>query len=249
MISLWNQEIFRDKASFIRIYQINMEPNLQSFLDSTKEDPLKAIHTYFIIKKFLSLDFNIKELAAYCLKKGTTIFNGMGGNDNLRWQYRAVCSKFQKQFHIDKIVSEMKKFLKNSEFEKVRYRIEPSLLMSLPGCAEQPIHSDYNVLTIDDFHKSNKSFIALYSMMDQTKFVVKTESETITLLLNKGELLLARGTLLHAGASYEELNVRIHFYIDPLVRKRGKRHKMKLGIERPQDKTYLYMPETNPNPV
>ena len=38
--------------------------------------------------------------------------------------------------------------------------------------------------------------------------------ERETVKLNKGDVFVGRGDVIHVGAQYDELNIRIHFYID-----------------------------------
>ena len=50
--------------------------------------------------------------------------------------------------------------------------------------------------------------------MPRTKIVVVDDdlNETVV-MLDAGDVFVGRGDLIHAGASYDEHNVRLHFYI------------------------------------
>ena len=52
--------------------------------------------------------------------------------------------------------------------------------------------------------------------MDKTQLSVSAfgDSEMTTVTLNKRDVFIGRGDLIHAGMSYDSFNVRIHMYFD-----------------------------------
>jgi hypothetical protein len=89
-----------------------------------------------------------------------------------------------------------------------------SLLLSLPGCAEQQPHTDF------DLNKSLKgalkSRILIVALMDKTRIVTYDNEgyHRKEITIPKGGLFIGRGSLIHNGAAYESTNLRIHFYLD-----------------------------------
>lgn len=85
-----------------------------------------------------------------------------------------------------------------------------SLLLSLVGCMQQRLHYDYD----SNVETSSKSYIIIVALMDGTK-LVRADGDRVTVMyLNKGDLLIARGDFVHAGAAYSIENIRLHWYVD-----------------------------------
>ena len=111
----------------------------------------------------------------------------------------------------------------------------PVVITSAPGCNEQTPHTDYNIATFPvDINRVPWSVILCVDL--QSQFVLWRNSHKhirdeyavagcgdvarVDLHLNKGDVLVFRGDLLHAGARYERKNIRIHAYVDhPLVKR------------------------------
>ncbi|KKL07371.1 hypothetical protein LCGC14_2586680 [marine sediment metagenome] len=106
------------------------------------------------------------------------------------------------------------------------------VIHSKPGCGDQASHCDYvpepNLATVPDSHFP---LAVLLAVMPGTKISVWPRSirfaytsPTIlqqiqpihrkTLELDIGDMLVFRGDLVHAGAAYDEENVRIHCFLD-----------------------------------
>ena len=87
-------------------------------------------------------------------------------------------------------------------------------MLSDPGCGTQDIHFDFNPA----HPRVKEGFFAIVAVQDGTKFIVNDHDYHLeTLLLNRGDILVCRGDVLHAGASYDIANVRIHYYFDPNI--------------------------------
>lgn len=88
----------------------------------------------------------------------------------------------------------------------------PSLLLSEEGCQRQIFHYDFD----PSVENGRNSFLVLAALMDDTKFIgydPDSKVETIY-VLNAGDVLVARGDFLHAGADYDKENLRVHWYVD-----------------------------------
>ena len=51
-------------------------------------------------------------------------------------------------------------------------------------------------------------------LSDNGKFIFYEYSKEHTVNCEKGDILVCRGDIEHAGASYSEINIRAHFYGD-----------------------------------
>jgi hypothetical protein len=117
-------------------------------------------------------------------------------------------------------------------------------LVSDPGCAEQPPHVDVEMYGLqgqvkragDDGVAGGYPLGAIIAVQNGTKFVAWVGAidfqgsktyHPVTLVLNAGDVLIFRIDLVHAGAAYDEVNVRIHFFLD------------RAGIVRQPDQTSL----------
>ena len=103
------------------------------------------------------------------------------------------------------------------------------VLESLPGCHQQGAHIDYVFDTKKRLKAADISHGCLLAVQNGTKFdvwpaahrlLVRDYShdhvaiERCTLLLSKGDLVVFRADCVHAGAAYDEYNVRLHCFID-----------------------------------
>jgi ectoine hydroxylase-related dioxygenase (phytanoyl-CoA dioxygenase family) len=96
------------------------------------------------------------------------------------------------------------------------YEIYPeAILFSEEGCIAQSYHFDYDPDNVNTRH----CFVALIGFEDNTTLETISIVDDIELekqiSFNKGDLLLFRGDFIHAGSSYINSNVRLHFYIEP----------------------------------
>ena len=118
---------------------------------------------------------------------------------------------------------------------------DPVFILSLPGCNEQPPHCDYNPASFEKNIYPHGPFGLLLCLEEQgTQFVVwegshrtirrgKTRSSNTginnmlrkVICLDPGDILIFRGDLVHAGAGFDNLNVRVHCYLDHADVERG----------------------------
>ena len=100
------------------------------------------------------------------------------------------------------------------------------ILQSLPGCQEQEAHCDY-VPTPELLETTDDTVPLLFflALEDDTALevwpgshrVVRGEHTVIhkqQIRLNKGDGVIFRGDLVHAGSAYSKKNTRIHCYLD-----------------------------------
>jgi len=109
------------------------------------------------------------------------------------------------------------------------------ILKSKVGCHKQAAHMDYiptpEILNATD---DKIPLLFLLALEDNTKLLVWPQSHKllkntshIELYLNAGDAVVFRGDLVHAGASYEIDNIRVHAYLDSP------------GIKRRKNMTYI----------
>lgn len=109
------------------------------------------------------------------------------------------------------------------------------ILKSKAGCHTQAAHTDYiptpGILNAAD---DKIPLLFLLAVEDNTKLLVWPRSHKlltvirhVELHLNAGDAIVFRGDLVHAGASYDIDNIRIHAYLDSP------------GIKRRKNMTYI----------
>ena len=99
----------------------------------------------------------------------------------------------------------------NAESEQLQLG-KSYVLYSEAGCKRQQWHVDY-----DPVHCQNsrqKPMSLLLSVMEGTKFTCFVGGVVTVECLSPGDYVLFDGDLIHAGAHYEEENVRFHTYVD-----------------------------------
>ena len=107
------------------------------------------------------------------------------------------------------------------------------ILKSKAGCQKQAAHMDY-IPTHALLDSGNKiPLLFLLALEDNTKLLVWPQSHTlhktishatishIEVNLSAGDAIVFRGDLVHAGASYDTDNIRVHVYLDtPEIKRR-----------------------------
>jgi hypothetical protein len=68
------------------------------------------------------------------------------------------------------------------------------------------------------------------------RVLLYTLSEAV-LMLNRGDLLVFKGNVVHCGAEYDCLNVRLHYFSEPAYRPKGKLRAITKSIELTQTKS------------
>ena len=108
---------------------------------------------------------------------------------------------------IDAIKNFMKKVFEDG-IDRALIVSDCTCLIALPGLLQQIPHTDYN----DTVARNN--YIVFVSIFIGTKIIVFDEMNTSSeIVLNVGDVFVGRGDLKHAGAAYDNYNVRLHFYV------------------------------------
>jgi hypothetical protein len=135
-------------------------------------------------------------------------------NDNKRFHYHTNISKTLCKLpkSVQKFLAEIKKSITSvlSNIPDIN-PVDISILYSKSGCVKQKQHTDYDTETAQLRGFAEKSFFGVFALMDNTTIFVQDDQE---ISIPKGCLFMGRGDLLHAGSSYENKNVRLHFYLD-----------------------------------
>lgn len=121
----------------------------------------------------------------------------------------------------DPIVRQLRTILTGLKLLDVRRMTSPVVLHSNPECKQQQWHYDYDPTEVRA--ASVKPLGVLVALQDGTRF----ETRGKTHRLSRGDVLLFRGDLLHAGAAYESENTRVHTYLDVP------------GVKRPKNRTWF----------
>lgn len=160
---------------------------------------------------------------AGCELKGEVIFNNVKGVDSRHNDKKRV------QLPVDKIVDAAP--FKSTLTARLaplfpRHTVDSMVaLMSKLMCKAQLEHTDYSPKTLAGATDETMPLASLCALMDGTLFDVwpgairfdRTRSyKPMQIKLNKGDVLIFRGDLVHAGAACpgEMENVRIHAYLD-----------------------------------
>lgn len=180
------------------------------------------IDGYKIIKKAVDIPDNVyEELKKQVDKKARFIFNS-SRNDKKRVQ----CRLSYRQKYMSAFVLKLNRYIKKNVSNNLSIN-DWVILKSKPGCKEQLSHCDY--LPSDDFMECPEDYIPLLCLVaiePNTKINVWKNSigysslikinKTI-LSLDKGDMFIFRGDLVHAGASYDKENIRLHAYLDSFL--------------------------------
>jgi hypothetical protein len=113
----------------------------------------------------------------------------------------------------------------DSMFEKRRSQ-DWVVLRSEPGCLAQRSHTDYLPKNVAHLSDDDMPLACVIACMDQTYFdvwpgAIRCFDEVAgkvfhhkRVMLNAGDMLVFRGDLVHGGAAFDLLNVRVHAYLD-----------------------------------
>ena len=99
---------------------------------------------------------------------------------------------------------------------------------SLEGCGPQERHLDYPsksgntfhhispMINVNCFTASSKSYFVILALMNKTQLSVSAFGgpDMTTVNINKGDVFIGRGDLIHAGMPYDSFNIRLHMYFD-----------------------------------
>ena len=191
---------------------------------------IAQLHTdgYVVIKNAFDVSGSeFYEEMSELSKTGETIFNP---------------DRRRKQRYLDSNLSRrVKKFI-NQVHDRLKEMFpnhKPSdmtILRSEKGCRPQQAHSDYRTTDIwpnegDIRHNDEMPLGVIIALQDNTKLDVWPRSigEMLQgpiapkhLKFDRGDMVIFRGDLIHAGSKYDEVNVRVHTYLDhPAVKRKA----------------------------
>lgn len=97
-------------------------------------------------------------------------------------------------------------------------------LYSSAGCEQQPWHVDFDPMCkkrkgeervcIRDLRDSQKPKGVFWAIEEGSRLMVAgPDGESVEVHLERGDVLIFDGDLVHAGAAYEKSNVRVHVYL------------------------------------
>ena len=181
---------------------------------------------YKILKNFVEVDDKTFELMTKLIKTAEPIFNDnpmVKRNDNKRLQLN-LSSKLFRTDPWFKLLRDKIDELGSSD----HIMTDSVLLSSLPGCKAQAAHTDY---VPDEALKSTTDdtvpLLFLLALEDKTFLNVWPASHhhiqkdlnpspihRKTLVLQSGDAVLFRADLVHGGAAYTSVNIRLHAYLD-----------------------------------
>ena len=199
-----------------------------------EEEDEFSLHTHgFVVHKGLAqewLDDELCHLLVDVSTRGHVIFNNarvedVNAND---------CKRLQ--FCIDNLMDDRVVEFRGCVSSTLR-RMYPGhransmvTLRSEPGCADQKMHTDYPPTSNENLD-IDTPLACIVAIEDETFLDVWPEAIRFDttkqyfhkrIELNRGDVLIFRGDLVHAGASFNELNVRVHCYLDPVGVERNK---------------------------
>ena len=181
---------------------------------------------YLVLPGFVDPTRLLKAIEPYRTRT-EYIFNAPGSNDQKRRQVALSPST----------VEELRTEVLSLPFLSDAHHVEDFVLLrSLPGCKRHAAHTDYIPdRSLLQCEPRKLPLLVLVALEDQTKLVVWPGSHKVvqgrgralqpiepkTILLTRGDALVFRADLVHAGAEYETENLRIHCYIDSDLVKRN----------------------------
>lgn len=193
----------------------------------TKKRRIKSDSGFIHLKNiFVPTDSIKSKIIQIANKGGEAIFNHNQNakNDRKRTQTRLRNS--------DQDICDFKTMVED-KVQKYVPNLEPNnwvILKSKPGCQEQMPHCDYEPdKDWENASDNNVPYGAIVAIMPGSKIKIWEKSffhnkntnqkqikpiEGRIVELDPGDVFLFRGDLVHAGAVYQEINYRLHFYLD-----------------------------------
>ena len=109
----------------------------------------------------------------------------------------------------------------------------PEILLSLKNGSVQERHTDYRVETSEDIKKAELCRISILAISGTSTIKVYKSNcyGSQERKVNAGELFIGRGNLIHNGMSYENKNLRIHWYLDCFLSGREEDTTYPIGLD------------------
>jgi hypothetical protein len=226
----------------LSLHKVILKP-LMELPDDDEEDPKYVILEQFVtfdcdnnINEFLDImETQTVEAKNIIIQQADDINGIPATNDNKRLHFTESEMKNRLDNKFIKMLQTIFEKLENImlPFDRSRTVHEVAIVLSKDGCGMQDLHTDY---PIDPNHPlkqfTTSSFFAVVALMENTSIIVEDRTETkqfeetysipegrsaiITkeITIPKGSAFIGRGDLVHAGNSFIQSNVRLHYYID-----------------------------------
>ena len=113
------------------------------------------------------------------------------------------------------IFSSFKRALVEADEARGRILGEYNTIRSLPSCAKQDLHWDYDPDVVR-YMRTRKPCSAILGLQQGARLYVYDTAlrHEVTVLVPPGAILLFDGDVAHRGASYAGVNTRVHLYLD-----------------------------------
>jgi len=164
----------------------------------------KILHQRFHVNSH-----ELKLFKSRVLRKGKTIFNSSlhKSNDCKRTQCLV-----DRNLMKTTIYQNILKILNENQLMTARLAPQTVILHSEKGCRQQIYHRDYDPLLVKSVKGVCCPLVILCALEDGTKLSLLNQEE---ILLERGQILVMDGDVVHAGSSYlEHENTRLHMYLD-----------------------------------
>ena len=178
-------------------------------MEAVTSEWLDILHLrgYNTILGFLELTPQETQVYNARAKYSKSIFNNAGKNDKKRKQinvdlpeeHRALFSKLQSAL--------------SAQFIQT---VPPIVIKSSAGCKQQYWHTDYPRKIISTFPRESVPCSVLVALSENGAdlCVANEDKGEHTVHIHKGDAIVFRGDLVHAGAAYQDENLRLHLYFD-----------------------------------
>lgn len=177
---------------------------------------VRLITQYRVFKNVVDIPDYISSYIYQESKKGDAIFNnGHESGDGKRTQYDFNCKI---GIHFKKV---LRNFMKTKGFMN-HYIKDLVIVRSEPYCKRQKLHTDYDIDKLRHIKKTDYPYGILVGVSDNSRFLISDKNRVKTIYINKGDIIVFRGDVLHAGAEYYSENIRLHAYVDSKKYKREK---------------------------
>mmetsp|Transcript_14209 Transcript_14209/g.21147 ORF Transcript_14209/g.21147 Transcript_14209/m.21147 type:complete len:289 (-) Transcript_14209:41-907(-) len=196
-----------------------LEKTEKSFEEWLQFSKSRAKHSYYIMNDFIKTDcFDLVQLNNFVHHNtfGKVIFQEENSNDNKRLQRILNENTATRLSGVSELYGKMRETFSEKTIG-YKLSLKGNLLKSLDGCGKQRFHSDnpYDTDDEDKVQATHDSFICILAVEEGTKLYYLDEYKVSRFVnLSKGQLLVARGSFIHAGSDYDLSNIRFHFYLD-----------------------------------
>lgn len=116
----------------------------------------------------------------------------------------------------DPLVARLRAWLEAEGLLRGRTLASPVVLHSAAGCAQQPWHVDFEPSAEEEEGGEGveRVVVPLSVLVALEPRGTRLETPEETIALARGDVLVWRADVVHAGAAYDDDNVRVHAYLD-----------------------------------